>query len=80
MPFEKIVKCIPKILPINGRLENVGKIKNNSKVVLDYAHTPDALQIALTNLKDQFPNKKISIVFGCGGEEDLKDHNGSYCC
>ena len=70
LSFEKIVKCIPKILPINGRLENVGKIKNNSKVVLDYAHTPDALKIALTNLKDQFPNKKISIVFGCGGERD----------
>ena len=70
LSFEKIVKCIPKIIPINGRLENIGKIKNNSKVVLDYAHTPDALKTVLINLKDQFPNKKISIVFGCGGERD----------
>ena len=70
LSFEKIVKCLPKIIPINGRLENIGKIKNNSKVVLDYAHTPDALKTVLINLKDQFPNKKISIVFGCGGERD----------
>ena len=70
LSFEKIVKCIPKIIPINGRLENIAKIKNNSKLVLDYAHTPDALKTVLSNLKDQFPNKKISIVFGCGGERD----------
>ncbi len=70
LPFEKIVKCLPRITPINGRLENIGKIKNNSKVVLDYAHTPDALKTVLINLRDQFPNKKISIVFGCGGGRD----------
>ena len=70
LSFEKIVKCLPKIVSINGRLENIGKIKNNSKVLLDYAHTPDALKTVLSNLKDQFPNKKISIVFGCGGERD----------
>ena len=33
-------------------------------------HIPDALKTVLINLKDQFPNKKISIVFGCGGERD----------
>ena len=70
LSFEKIVKCLPKIVSINGRLENIGKIKNNSKVILDYAHTPDALKTVLSNLKEQFPNKKISIVFGCGGERD----------
>ena len=70
LSFEKIIRCIPKIKPINGRLENIGKIKNNSKVILDYAHTPDALRTVLVNIKDQFPNKNISIVFGCGGERD----------
>ena len=70
LSFEKIIRCIPKIKPINGRLENIGKIKNNSKVIVDYAHTPDALRTVLVNIKDQFPNKNISIVFGCGGERD----------
>ena len=68
--FKKIIKVIDKVKPVNGRLEKVGTIKNNSLVILDYAHTPDALQTCLQNLKEQFKNKKISIVFGCGGNRD----------
>ena len=56
--------------PIDGRLEKIGQIKNNSKVILDYAHTPDALKTVLQNLKEHFSSKKISIVFGCGGDRD----------
>ena len=44
-------------------LKKIGKIKNNSKVILDYAHTPDALEIALLNLKEQFPSSKIKLSF-----------------
>lgn len=68
--FKNIVNVINKVNPVNGRLEKIGRIKNNSKVILDYAHTPDALKTCLQNLKDQFKNKKISIVFGCGGDRD----------
>jgi len=39
---------------------------------LDYAHTPEALELALLNLKEQFPSSKISLVFGCGGNRDFK--------
>ncbi len=66
------VKSLSELKPISGRLERIGKIKNNSKVILDYAHTPDALKTVLENLKEQFPYKKISIVFGCGGDRDKK--------
>ena len=68
--FKNIVNCINKIKPVNGRLEKIGSIKNNSSVILDYAHTPDALKTCLQNIKDQFKNKSISIVFGCGGDRD----------
>ena len=68
--FKKIVNVVSKIKPVNGRLEKIGKIKNNSSVILDYAHTPDALKTCLQNLKEQFKNRKISIVFGCGGNRD----------
>ncbi len=68
--IKKIFKVIPKIKSVEGRLERIGKIKNKSKVILDYAHTPHALKICLTNLKEQFPDKKISLVFGCGGNRD----------
>ena len=68
--FNQIVNVIDKVKPVSGRLEQIGSIKNNSRVILDYAHTPDALQTCLQNLKEQFKGKKISIVFGCGGNRD----------
>jgi len=68
--IKKIFRIIPKIKPVEGRFEQIGKIKNKSKVILDYAHTPDALKKCLTNLKEQFPDQKISLVFGCGGNRD----------
>ena len=68
--FKKIVNIMDNIKPVSGRLEQIGKIKNNSKVILDYAHTPDALNASLKSLKEQFKNKRISIVFGCGGDRD----------
>ena len=68
--FKQIINVINKIKPVNGRLEEIGTLKNNSKVILDFAHTPAALEISLKNLKKQFKGKKISIVFGCGGNRD----------
>ncbi|MDA9933394.1 UDP-N-acetylmuramoyl-L-alanyl-D-glutamate--2,6-diaminopimelate ligase [Candidatus Pelagibacter sp.] len=68
--IEDILITIPKIKSVEGRFERVGRIKNNSKVILDYAHTPDALKTCLQNIKEQFPGKKISLVFGCGGNRD----------
>ena len=68
--IKRIFKILPKIKSVEGRFEKIGKIKNKSKVILDYAHTPDALKTCLKNLKEQFPDKKISLVFGCGGNRD----------
>ena len=70
--IKKILGIMHKIKPVEGRLEKVGDIKNKSKVILDYAHTPDALELALSNLKEQFPASKINLVFGCGGDRDKK--------
>ena len=52
LDIEKIIKVIPKIKPVDGRLEKIGDIKNNSKVILDYAHTPEALKTCILNLRD----------------------------
>jgi len=70
LSFRKIINTIHNLKPVSGRLEQIGTIKNNSKVILDYAHTPDALEASLKSLKEQFKNKRISIVFGCGGNRD----------
>ena len=55
---------------MEGRFEKIGNIKNKSKVILDYAHTPEALKTCLLNLKEQFSDKKIILLFGCGGNRD----------
>jgi murE/murF fusion protein len=70
LSFKEIVNTIDNLKPVRGRLEQIGNIKNNSKVILDYAHTPDALEASLKSIKEQFKNRKISIVFGCGGDRD----------
>ena len=70
LKLKKIFESIPKIKPVEGRFQKVGKIKNASLVILDYAHTPEALKTCLLNLREQFPLKKISLLFGCGGNRD----------
>ena len=55
-------KILEKIKPVEGRLQKIGNIRNNSKVILDYAHTPEALKLSLLNLKEQFPSSKINLV------------------
>ncbi len=70
LKINRILKSIQKIKPIDGRLEKIGSLKNNSKVILDYAHTPNALQTVILNIKQEFPLSKISLVFGCGGNRD----------
>ncbi len=68
--LEKILKITQKIKPVNGRLEKIGKLYNNGVVILDYAHTPDALKTCIINVKEQFKLRKVNLVFGCGGERD----------
>ena len=65
-----IIKIISKLKTVEGRFEKIGILKNKSKVILDYAHTPDALKTLLINIKEQFPLSRISLVFGCGGDRD----------
>jgi murE/murF fusion protein len=68
---KKVFKYINKIKPVPGRLECVANLNNNSSIIVDFAHTPDALEQTLIAIKKHF-KKKIIIVFGCGGERDKK--------
>ena len=69
LKFDIILKTVKKLKPVKGRLEYLGSFKNNSKVILDFAHTPDALEKSLKTIKNHF-NSKLSVLFGCGGERD----------
>ena len=66
-----IIKIIKNIKTVNGRLELVKIFPHGIKVFVDYAHTPDALSEAIKTLKSHY-NRNITLVFGCGGERDLK--------
>tara|TARA_Y100000590_G_scaffold371992_1_gene434752 strand:+ start:5773 stop:8622 length:2850 start_codon:yes stop_codon:yes gene_type:complete len=68
---KKIFNQISKIKAVEGRLECIVNLKNNSNVIVDFAHTPDALEQSLIAIKKQF-KKEIILVFGCGGDRDKK--------
>ena len=70
--ISKIVSILHKIKPVAGRLQKIGKLKNKSHIILDYAHTPDALKLLFEDIKREYPLSNISIVFGCGGNRDIK--------
>ena len=53
---------------VDGRMEPVSR-GQPYKVVVDYAHTPDALRNALCMLRE-FTQGKLHLVFGCGGDRD----------
>jgi UDP-N-acetylmuramoyl-L-alanyl-D-glutamate--2,6-diaminopimelate ligase len=52
-----------------GRLELVGKTDMGARVYVDYAHTPDAIETALSALRPSVQGK-LHVVFGCGGDRD----------
>ena len=68
VPAEAIHKGITSVVNIPGRLERVGNSRE-ALILVDYAHTGDALENVLSTVKDLQP-RKIITVFGCGGDRD----------
>jgi UDP-N-acetylmuramoyl-L-alanyl-D-glutamate--2,6-diaminopimelate ligase len=52
-----------------GRLELIGSSSQGATVFVDYAHTPDALQTAISALRP-YTEGNLVVVFGCGGDRD----------
>lgn len=67
--IELLCANLNKINPAEGRMQLVATLKNNARIFIDYAHTPDALQNVLSTAK-KIPHKLLYVVFGCGGERD----------
>ncbi len=64
----KIIGVLSNVTNPSGRLETIEYKKKNSKIIIDYAHTPDALKKILIAYK--IKNMKPAILFGCGGDRD----------
>jgi UDP-N-acetylmuramoyl-L-alanyl-D-glutamate--2,6-diaminopimelate ligase len=67
--FERIVEAVEALDAVNGRMNRLGGAQGLPLIVVDYAHTPDALEQALTALRAHCAARLI-CVFGCGGERD----------
>lgn len=69
--FENAIDAVRDLTPPEGRMQTLGGI-GAPLVVVDYAHTPDALEQALLALKPTAAsrNGKLVCVFGCGGDRD----------
>jgi len=67
--FERIVEAVSALHPVNGRMSRLGGHHGQPLVVVDYAHTPDALEQSLHAVRAHCEGRLI-CVFGCGGERD----------
>jgi UDP-N-acetylmuramoyl-L-alanyl-D-glutamate--2,6-diaminopimelate ligase len=54
--------------PVDGRFEC--RVIGNRTIVIDFAHTPDALETILTAIRAAFPKARVATLFGCGGDRD----------
>ena len=67
--YEDIKQQFLKINPPNGRMDIIKY--NTNTIIIDYAHTPDAMENIINATKDINYNK-LYIVFGCTGDRDRK--------
>ena len=74
VPLVAALNEISKLQPVNGRMERLGGRADQDEplVVIDYAHTPDALEKTLEALRPMAAARggQLICMFGCGGDRD----------
>ena len=68
-PVDEVAKVLSSFSGLPGRMEAF-YLKGKPLIVVDYAHTPDALKKALTSLSP-YCNGELFCIFGCGGGRDI---------
>jgi UDP-N-acetylmuramoyl-L-alanyl-D-glutamate--2,6-diaminopimelate ligase len=66
---EQAIDALPSLAGPPGRLQHVATHPAGAPVIVDYAHTPDALETVLRALRPHCRGRLV-LVFGCGGERD----------
>jgi UDP-N-acetylmuramoyl-L-alanyl-D-glutamate--2,6-diaminopimelate ligase len=75
IPTERIEAGIRNLTSVRGRFERVsggqvGQVPHGPTVIVDYAHKPDALEKLLHAVREIAGQRRVKIVFGCGGDRD----------
>ena len=69
MPLQDSFGALPYLLPVRGRMQPIHGHPAGARVIIDFAHTPDALEGALNALRAG-TSGRLNLVFGCGGDRD----------
>jgi UDP-N-acetylmuramoyl-L-alanyl-D-glutamate--2,6-diaminopimelate ligase len=69
LPLDAALRALARGRTVRGRMERFGGAGGRPLVVVDYAHTPDALAQVLATLREHCRGT-LTCVFGCGGERD----------
>ena len=66
----EVLRVLSTLRPVSGRFEIV-RAANGTTAVVDYAHTPDALENVLRTIEEiRTPQQQLLVVCGCGGDRD----------
>ncbi|HYL48259.1 MAG TPA: UDP-N-acetylmuramoyl-L-alanyl-D-glutamate--2,6-diaminopimelate ligase [Stellaceae bacterium] len=68
-PPDAALDVLPRLEGVPGRMELAATHPAGAPLIVDYAHTPDALETALKALRPHTA-KRLIVVFGCGGDRD----------
>ena len=69
VPVAEAVAALNGLEGAKGRLEKVGETREGAAIIVDYAHTPDALKTVLETLRP-YTRRRLIVVFGAGGDRD----------
>ncbi len=67
---DDVFGAMPELAGAPGRLEMAGETPGGASVLVDYAHTPEALRTVLEAVRP-FCKGRLHLLFGCGGDRDL---------
>ena len=70
MPFDEALTRLARTATVPGRMERLGGESGQPLAVIDYAHTPHALEQVLNALREHGGRNRLWCVFGCGGDRD----------
>jgi UDP-N-acetylmuramoyl-L-alanyl-D-glutamate--2,6-diaminopimelate ligase len=69
VPLPDAIAALSRLTGVRGRMERVAVLRNGAAVYVDYAHTPDALDVVLKAVRPH-TDGQLWCVFGCGGDRD----------